>query len=313
MNAPQTSERLPAPRQLADIQAAIGECLLDKPREIRLALACILAGGHLLIEDLPGLGKTLLAQALARTLGLEFTRVQFTSDLLPGDLLGGAVFERDSGSFRFHPGPVFTEVLLADEINRASPKTQSALLEAMEERQVSADGHTRALPAVFFVIATQNPFDQQGVFPLPEAQLDRFLMRLSLGYPTAAAELALLAGGDRRAVLAAQAPQVDAEAVGALQRTAGALKVSPALIAYVRALLEETRSAGLFRHGLSPRAGQALVAAARAWALIDGRDYVVPSDVQAVLPAVAAHRLQPLGTEPATALLERVVAGVALP
>ena len=311
MNAPNLP--LPDAAILPSVADAVGTLLLDKPHSIRLALTCIIAGGHLLIEDLPGLGKTLLAQALARHLGLAFNRVQFTSDLLPGDLLGCAIFDRDNGAFRYHPGPIFTQVLLADEINRASPKTQSALLEAMEERQVSAEGETRPLPEVFFVIATQNPLDQHGVFPLPEAQLDRFLMRLSLGYPSEAAELELLAGADRRSLLAHSPALLDADGVRALQTRAAALTASPALLAYVRALLVETRSSGLFRHGLSPRAGQALLAAARAWALIDGRDFVVPSDVQAVFPAVAAHRLQSSAGDSVDSLLARLLCDVALP
>lgn len=297
---------------LDKVQAAIAEVLLDKPEAVRLALTCILARGHLLLEDLPGMGKTVLAHALATTLGLDFQRVQFTSDLLPGDLLGCAVFDRDSGSFRFHEGPVFTQVLLADEINRASPKTQSALLEAMEERQVSAEGATRRLPGVFFVIATQNPLDQHGVFPLPEAQLDRFLMRVSLGYPSRAAELTLLAGEDRRLLLARRAPLIDATVLAGLQQAAAGLTATPALLAYVQALLAESRQGGLFRHGLSPRAGQAVLAAARAWALTGGRDHVLPSDVQAVLPAVALHRLQPAHGEDGKQALARLIDAVPL-
>ena len=313
MNSPADIASPPACTALLAARDAIERHLLDKPHTIRLALACILARGHLLIEDLPGLGKTLLAQALAVTLGLDFRRVQFTSDLLPGDLLGCAVFDRSSGHFDFREGPVFTQVLLADEINRASPKTQSALLEAMEERQVSIEGQTRRLPAAFFVLATQNPHDQHGVFPLPEAQLDRFLMRLSIGYPSAQAELELLAGEERRSLLARQPPLLDADRLLALQGEAAALHAGPALLAYIHALLTETRLSGLFRHGLSPRAGQALLAAARAWALLDGRDHVLPADVQAVLPAVATHRLQPAGGNESGALLERIIATVALP
>ncbi|THF62676.1 AAA family ATPase [Pseudothauera rhizosphaerae] len=313
MNSPADIAPPPAGTVLAGARAAIERHLLDKPQTVRLALACILARGHLLIEDLPGLGKTLLAQALATTLGLDFRRVQFTSDLLPGDLLGCAVFDRGSGRFDFREGPVFTQVLLADEINRASPKTQSALLEAMEERQVSIEGQTRRLSAVFFVLATQNPLDQHGVFPLPEAQLDRFLMRLSIGYPSPQAELELLGGEDRRALLARQPALLDGERLLALQGDAATLHASPALLAYIHALLTETRLSGLFRHGLSPRAGQALLAAARAWALLDGRDHVLPADVQAVLPAVADHRLQPAGGGDSGALLARIVAAVPLP
>ena len=309
MNHPAPLDTLALP----EVASTVGSLLLDKPQQIRLALTCIIAGGHLLIEDLPGLGKTLLAQALARSLGLAFNRVQFTSDLLPGDLLGCAIFDREQGGFRYHAGPIFTQVLLADEINRASPKTQSALLEAMEERQVSAEGETRPLPDVFFVIATQNPLDQHGVFPLPEAQLDRFLMRISLGYPSEAAELELLAGTDRRVLLADTPALLDAQAVRHLQACTAAITTSPALLAYVRTLLVETRSGGAFRHGLSPRAGQALLAAARAWALIDGRDFVAPADVQAVFMSVAAHRLQTVSAEPVSDALARLLTDVPVP
>ncbi|MEK8026739.1 AAA family ATPase [Pseudaquabacterium rugosum] len=284
----------PAPDPLtppAALLSAIAEVVLDKPQAVRLALACLLARGHLLIEDLPGLGKTLLAQTLAGVLGLQFRRVQFTSDLLPADITGGSVWDRESGAFRFVPGPVFTELLLADELNRSTPKTQSALLEAMEERQVSADGHSHALPPAFFVIATQNPLDSQGAFPLPEAQLDRFLMRLHLGWPGREAELALLAGEDRRRLLARQGARLDAAGLLQLQQRCEQVQVSATVLDYVWRLLNATREGGRFRHGLSPRAGRALLAAARAWALIDGRAHLLPADVQAVWPAVAGHRL----------------------
>jgi MoxR-like ATPase len=285
-----------APNPFADVQLdqlveAIGQVLLDKSLAVRLALACILARGHLLIEDLPGLGKTVLAQTLAQVLGLQFKRVQFTSDLLPADVTGGGVWDAQQAAFRFVPGPVFAEVLLADEINRSTPKTQSALLEAMEERQVSVDGVSHPLPASFFVIATQNPLDSQGAFPLPEAQLDRFLMRLHLGYPSREAELALLAGEDRRRLLARLPALLTPAGLQAWQAACAALPVSPALCDYVWRLLAHTRTRGAFRHGLSPRAGQALLAAARAWALLHGRAQVLPVDVQAVWPAVAGHRL----------------------
>ncbi|MEN9890756.1 MAG: hypothetical protein RLY78_1051 [Pseudomonadota bacterium] len=284
----------PAPDPLtppAALLSAIAEVVLDKPQAVRLALACLLARGHLLIEDLPGLGKTLLAQTLAGVLGLQFRRVQFTSDLLPADITGGSVWDRESGAFRFVPGPVFTELLLADELNRSTPKTQSALLEAMEERQVSADGHSHALPPAFFVIATQNPLDSQGAFPLPEAQLDRFLMRLHLGWPGREAELALLAGEDRRRLLARQGARLDAAGLLQLQQRCEQVQVSATVLDYVWRLLNATREGGRFRHGLSPRAGRALLAAARAWALIEGRAHLLPADVQAVWPAVAGHRL----------------------
>ncbi|MFT3822176.1 MAG: AAA family ATPase [Rubrivivax sp.] len=282
----------------AALAAAVSTIVLDKPQAVRLALACILARGHLLIEDLPGLGKTLLAQTLAGVLGLGFKRVQFTSDLLPADVTGGSVWDRDRNGFRFVPGPVFAEVLLADEINRSTPKTQSALLEAMEERQVSVDGTSHALPVAFFVVATQNPLDSQGTHPLPDAQLDRFLMRIHLGYPGRAAELQLLAGGERRRMLAAQPALLDAQALLRLQARCAAVAAAPPLLDYLWRLLDHTRQAGRFGQGLSPRAGQALLAAARAWALLAGRDHVLPADVQAVWPAVAGHRLQDPGQPP---------------
>lgn len=281
-------------QSLNQVLMQLDSLILGKPRVTRLALACLMAGGHLLIEDVPGVGKTTLAQGMAVTLGLEYRRVQFTSDLLPGDILGVNIFERDSASFRFHPGPVFAQILLADEVNRASPKVQSALLEAMEERQVSIDGETHALPEPFFVIATQNPSEQLGTFPLPESQLDRFLMRVSLGYPPPEAERALLMGEDRRALLVRMSPGLSPHALLTLQREVARVVVSPALASYVLALLHHTREAGRFVAGLSPRAGLALLAAARAWALLEGRAYVLPEDVKMVWPYVAGHRLLPL-------------------
>jgi MoxR-like ATPase len=277
---------------LAPVLAAASGIVLGKAGEIRLALACLLARGHLLIEDIPGVGKTTLAHALARLLGLDFSRVQFTSDLLPADITGVSIFDRDSAAFRFLPGPVFAQVVLADEINRATPKTQSALLEAMEERQVTAEGETRPLPAPFFVIATQNPVHQIGTFPLPESQLDRFLMRLELGYPDREAEKSLLAVGGRRESADRLAPLASPDQLLAYQDEAAAVHASSALIDYVQALVEATRRDPAWRHGLSPRAGLALLAAARAWAWLDGRRLVLPDDVQAVLPAVACHRLR---------------------
>jgi MoxR-like ATPase len=267
----------------------INGVVLGKPRETRMALACLLAGGHLLIEDLPGVGKTTLAHALAQTLGLEFKRIQFTSDLLPADVLGYSVFDRNSGGFTFHPGPVFSQVILADEINRATPKAQSALLEAMEEGQVTLEGVTRTLPSPFFVIATQNPFTQAGVYPLPESQLDRFLMRLTLGYPDATAERALLAG-NARPVRTCKALVTPADLATA-QQAIDVVSLAEPLLDYLQALADHTRRCGRFVHGLSPRAVLGLARAARAWAWLDGRDYVIPDDVQAVFPAVAGHRL----------------------
>ncbi|MDC8757547.1 AAA family ATPase [Janthinobacterium fluminis] len=272
----------------------VGQIVVGKDRQVRLALTCLLAGGHLLIEDVPGVGKTTLAHALAISLGLQFNRIQFTSDLLPADVAGISIYARDKNSFEFHPGPIFTQVLLADEINRATPKTQSGLLEAMEERQVSADGVTRALPEPFFVIATQNPAHQVGTFPLPESQLDRFLMCLSLGYPDPAAERALLLGEDRRRMLKALPAAMTPEELGAAQRALRAIHTAPALVDYVQALAQASRQNGFFAEGLSPRAAIALLQAARAWAALEGRDHVIPEDVQALLVPVCAHRLRPL-------------------
>ncbi|MBG6504650.1 AAA family ATPase [Pseudomonas aeruginosa] len=271
---------------------AVDEILLGKDRQVRLALACLLARGHLLIEDLPGMGKTTLSHALARVLGLSFQRIQFTSDLLPGDILGTSVFDKDSGQFVFHPGPIFAELVLADEINRATPKSQSALLEAMEEGQVTIEGATRPLPEPFFVIATQNPASQGGTFSLPESQLDRFLMRLSLGYPGRAAERSLLLGEARRDLLPRLEPLLDHAALAAFQAEVPKVRASDALVDYVLRLVEATRTQPAFALGLSPRGSLAVLAAARAWALLAGRDYVIPEDVQAVLPAVAGHRLR---------------------
>jgi MoxR-like ATPase len=272
----------------------VGQIVVGKDQQVRLALTCLLAGGHLLIDDVPGVGKTTLAHALALALGLKFNRVQFTSDLLPADVGGISVYERERAGFVFHPGPIFTQVLLADEINRATPKTQSGLLEAMEERQVTADGVTRALPEPFFVIATQNPAHQVGTFPLPESQLDRFLMCLSLGYPDAAAERALLMGEDRRAMLKAIVPSMQPEELMAAQRALRGIHASSALIDYLQALAHASRSGGLFAEGLSPRATLALLQAARAWAALEGRDHVIPEDIQTVLVPVCAHRLRPV-------------------
>lgn len=289
----------------------INTIILGKERQIRLAIACLLARGHLLIEDMPGVGKTTLAHTLARTLGLDFHRIQFTSDLLPADILGVAVYQRETGGFTFHPGPIFAQVILADEINRASPKAQSALLEAMEERQVSIEGETRPLPEPFFVIATQNPSEQVGVFPLPESQLDRFLMRIHLGYPDPGAERDLLRGGDRRDALDRLSPAMTSRDFLELQRRVGGVKVADPLLDYLQALLDASRVDENLTQGLSPRAGLALKRAAQAWAFLSGRDFVLPEDVQAVFSAVAGHRLlgaQGLhgGDEGARHLLARV-------
>ncbi|MDH4584319.1 MoxR family ATPase [Pseudomonas sp. BN415] len=271
---------------------AVNQVLLGKEAQVRLALTCLLARGHLLIEDLPGMGKTTLGHALAKVLGLSFQRIQFTSDLLPGDILGTSVFDKDSSQFVFHPGPVFAELVLADEINRATPKSQSALLEAMEEGQVTIEGATRPLPEPFFVIATQNPVSQGGTFALPESQLDRFLMRLSLGYPARAAEKALLQGEARRALLPRLEPVFTHAELGLIQAEVPKVVARDALVDYVLRLVDATRSQPQFAWGLSPRASLALLSAARAWALLAGRDYVIPEDVQAVLPSVVGHRLR---------------------
>ena len=285
--------RLRLAEQLQRLQRQISTIIKGKPAQVRDCIACLIAGGHLLIEDLPGVGKTTLAHTLAVSLGLRFSRVQFTADLMPSDLLGVSIYERASGEFVFHPGPVFAQVLLADEINRAGPKTQSALLEAMEEQQVSVDGRTHALPQPFFVIATQNPSEQLGTYPLPESQLDRFLMCLSLGYPDAAAERELLLGQDsREAIRELQAVMTPEELLQA-QGVVRSIHAAPALLDYLQALIAATRSGQWFVEGLSPRAGLGVLRAARARALLEQRDYVSPDDVQAILPQTIAHRLRP--------------------
>jgi MoxR-like ATPase len=281
------------PEVLPHILSAVGRVILGKPNQIRLAVACLLARGHLLIEDQPGVGKSTLAQTLAAVLGLPTRRIQFTSDLLPGDLTGSMLPDPAVGGLRFHPGPLFTPVVLADEINRASPRTQSALLEAMEDGRVSVDGVTHALPRPFFVIATQNPAHQTGTFPLPESQLDRFLMRIELGYPDPAAERALLLGEDRRQILAELQPCIDGPALLHLQEGVARVHAAAPVIDYLQALVNASRVSGAFPGKLSPRAALAWLQAARAWAVLEGRDFVLPEDIQAVLPAVTAHRLDP--------------------
>lgn len=300
----------------ATLRAAISQAaqvILGKDHQIRLGLACLLARGHLLIEDLPGMGKTTLAHVLAQTLGLSFHRIQFTSDILPADILGVSVYDRERNSFVFHPGAIFAQLVLADEVNRATPKAQSALLEAMEEHQVTVEGETRALPEPFFVIATQNPAHQVGTFLLPESQLDRFLMRIALGYPDRGAERALLGGKDRREMLAQMKPVLDAAGLAALQREVTHVHVADALLDYVQALLAATRQPAGFTMGLSPRAGIGLIRAAQAWAFMHGRRQVLPEDVQAIFIAVAGHRLRPAGSSDAHVAAQAVLAGVAIP
>ena len=282
------AEATASAESLRTLNEALSQIILGKERIVRLAVTCLLARGHLLFEDQPGVGKTLLSQALAQSLGLQFRRVQFTSDLLPADILGASIYDREAGSFTFHQGPVFTQVLLADEINRATPKTQSALLEAMEEGKVTCDGTPHTLPVPFFVIATQNPSTQIGTFMLPESQLDRFLMRLALGAPERGAERVMLQGQDRREMLRAMPPVMSWSELGHMQQLARLVHVSEPLLDYLQDLLAASRSGG---HGMSPRAGLALLAAARAWALMEGRVMVLPEDVQAVASSVMSHRL----------------------
>jgi MoxR-like ATPase len=282
-------------KKLEALLDQLNTVIVGKAAQVQDCVACLLAGGHLLIEDVPGVGKTTLAHALARSFGLQFSRVQFTADLMPSDLSGVSIYDRGKETFIFHPGPIFAQVLLADEINRASPKTQSALLEAMEERQVSVEGETRALPAPFFVIATQNPHDQLGTFALPESQLDRFLMRISLGYPDRKAERDLYTGSDRREMIETLHNTLSPIELQSLQQKVLDVHASGALLDYVQDLVAASRSGRWFLQGLSPRAGIAVIRAAKSQALLSGRDYVAPDDVQAIFPQTVAHRLIPVG------------------
>lgn len=291
MSSSVTTIRKAATSVLAQAAESIGQVILGKDEQIRLALTCLVARGHLLIEDLPGVGKTTLAHAIAQVMGLDFQRIQFTSDLLPSDVLGVAVYDRDRGAFEYHQGPIFANFILADEVNRATPKTQSALLEAMEEYQVTVEGETRDLPQPFFVIATQNPMHQIGTYPLPESQLDRFLMRLHLGFPDRSAERELLLGEDRRDMIEHIKPVLDAGKLITIQKQATAMHVADALLDYVQSILDFTRNSPMFEFGLSPRGGLALLSSARALALIDGKDFVLPEHIKRVLPAVVNHRL----------------------
>jgi MoxR-like ATPase len=278
-------------QSILDAIKRIEQIIVGKPRQIRLTVCSLLSSGHCLIEDLPGVGKTTLAHAIAQVFGLNFSRIQFTSDLLPADIIGVSIFDNTTSSFNFHPGPVFAHCVLADELNRATPKTQSALLEAMEERQITVDGSTHPLQNPFFVIGTQNPLDQSGTFPLPESQLDRFLMKIRLGYPDQQAERELMAGEDRRQILQAITPLVSIEQISAAQQAVRDVHVSDGLLDYVQALVHASRENSDFVYGLSPRAGLALLSAARAWAYLQGRDYVEPADVQDIFAPVASHRL----------------------
>lgn len=295
------------------IVESLGQIIVGKPDQIRLCICCLLAGGHLLIEDLPGVGKTTLAHAVAKVMGLSYQRIQFTSDLLPADVLGVSIFRRDTARFEFHKGPIFSHLILADEINRATPKAQSALLEAMEERQVTADGETYGLPTPFFVIATSNPTHQIGTFELPESQLDRFLMQIELGYPARAAERQLLAGGERREAVERLEPVISVETLLRLQASVVGMYLAEPLLDYVQAIIAYTRESGAFAAGLSPRAGIALVRAAQAWALMAGHEGVHPEDVQAVLPGIVAHRLIPTTAEASGSAGASILSAVAVP
>ena len=278
--------------ELQEVYDCLNNLILGKPEQVKLSLACMLANGHLLIDDLPGMGKTVLSNSLARVLGLDYKRVQFTNDLLPADLLGGSIYEKKQAAFRFMPGPVFSQLLLADEINRASAKTQSALLEAMEERQVSLEGETYYLPKPFFVIATQNPLEQIGTSALPESQLDRFMMRISMGYPTRSAELEILSGESRRDLLENQVCLMTPEQLLAYQQQTEAVSASESVLIYLHDLLLYTRQSNRFMNGISTRGGLAILHAAKAWAWLEGAEVVMPQHIQAVFPSVAGHRLQ---------------------
>jgi len=295
--------------------AAINTIILGKALQVKLAVCCLLARGHCLVEDLPGVGKTTLSQSIARAFGLQFNRIQFTSDLLPADILGVSIFDADERAFKFHPGPIFAHFLLADEINRATPKTQSALLEAMEEKQITVEGSTHALEEPFFVIGTQNPLDQSGTFPLPESQLDRFMMKLSLGYPDQQAERALLSGENPRELMRQMQPVISIERFVAIQRGVDGIYCSEPLLDYVQRLIQATRNPGLFVYGISPRAGLAVIQASRAWALMDGRGHAEPGDVQAVFGCIAEHRLTPAEqhSRPTRDLVAELLDQVAIP
>ncbi|MDX1455363.1 MAG: AAA family ATPase [Gammaproteobacteria bacterium] len=295
---------------------SVNSIILGKQQEVKLAMSCVLAGGHLLIEDIPGVGKTTLAHAMARALGLDFQRIQFTSDLLPADILGAAIFRRETGNFDFQAGPIFSQMILADEVNRATPKTQSALLEAMEERQVTAEGVTRPLPSPFFVIATQNPQTQIGTFPLPESQLDRFLLRITMGYPAEAAERELLEGRDRRDMVRDIEPVMDGERLLKLQAKLDSVVTAGPLLDYIQALVRYSRELPDLVSGLSPRAALALRRAAQAWAMLDGRTAVIPEDVQAVFAGVVNHRLRERDAEPGRrreSMAQEILEAVAIP
>ena len=298
---------------LDNIVAQMSQVILGKELQIRLVLTCLIAHGHVLIEDVPGVGKTTLAHVLARVLGLSFQRIQFTSDLLPADIIGVSIYDKEVGQFKFHVGPIFAQMVLADEINRATPKTQSALLEAMEEHQVTVEGETRPLPTPFFVLATQNPLHQIGTFPLPESQLDRFMMRLELGYPDHSTERSLLRGRERRAMIPELEATISTSKLVEIQQAVHQIHVAEALIDYLQAILEFSRQSPLYRTGLSPRAGLTILRCSQAWALMQGRDYVVPEDIQTVLPGIVGHRLTAMTEQNSQNLIIQLIEAVAVP
>jgi MoxR-like ATPase len=294
---------------ISAVLSSANQIILGKQQEVQMALCCLLAKGHLLIEDIPGVGKTTLAHTLARLLGLQYQRIQFTSDILPADIIGASIFDTETKTFKFHPGPIFNQMILADEINRSTPKAQSALLEAMEERQVTAEGTTHILPRPFFVIATQNPIQSIGTFPLPESQLDRFLMRIQLGYPNRQAERELLQGTSRHTLIEQLETQLPIDTLEQAQASASEIFVSDSLLDYIQSIIQYTRESNDFPYGLSPRAGLALVSAARAWAFIQGREAVIPDDVQQILPAVAGHRLR-ASVSDSNSIVEKIINSV---
>jgi len=314
INKPNLKEQRMSATKLPQMIDQIGQIILGKPVQIQQIITCVLAQGHILIEDVPGVGKTTLAHVLAKALGLSFQRIQFTSDLLPADILGVSIYDQSNAQFKFHQGAIFTQLLLADEINRATPKTQSALLEAMEEQQVTIEGETYPLPRPFIVIATQNPSEQIGTFPLPESQLDRFTMRIRLGYPDSSAERQLLQGKDRKSLISSLQSLLSIEQLQALQTQVPKQTVSETLLDYIQALLQYSRESGHYRHGLSPRAGLTLLHSAQAWALLQQRDYVIPEDVQAILEPVAGHRLNAIeDTQPSSELIRHLIEAVPVP
>ena len=299
-------------KALLQLFETANQVVLGKDRQIRLAVCCLLARGHLLIEDIPGVGKTTLAHCLAKLLGMQYQRIQFTSDILPADIIGGSIFEAEKREFKFHPGPIFNQMVLADEINRSTPKAQSALLEAMEEHQVTTEGKTYLLPSPFFVIATQNPSHQTGTYPLPESQLDRFLMRIELGYPGHEAERELLTGKNRHLFIETMEAKLSVEQLKSIQQASDETHVSGPLLDYLQAIIDYSRESSEFHAGLSPRAGLALLNTAKVWAFMEQRDTVLPEDIQAVLAPVAGHRLR-YGNSDSETIVRPILENVEIP